>query len=177
MLTKEDKDLLLKDLSGRIPYGVKCSVGQNDTRKLEGIHIDADGSVRYIFGLLDLSYDCPPIPYLRPIISMTEEEMNTYERLYYHRPIELAEFVNSHHLDYNGLIPKGLALPLNEMGGLLKQGDKYRITDSVMRHLIGKTVTIQSLSVISAGVNFYNTTIDDMNDCPLVCSEKVLEKV
>ena len=60
---------------------------------------------------------------------------------------------------------------------LLKKGEKYRITDNIMMHLIGKTVTIKSFRETINGKNFYNVTIDDMNDCPLICSEKVLEKV
>ena len=59
----------------------------------------------------------------------------------------------------------------------MKQGEKYRITDSIMTHLIGKTVTIKGYRGESMGRKFYNVTIDDMNNCPLVCSEKVLEKV
>ena len=56
-------------------------------------------------------------------------------------------------------------------------GDKCKITDSIMTHLIGKTVTIKDFKYESSGINFYDVTIDDMNDCPLVASEKVLEKI
>lgn len=59
----------------------------------------------------------------------------------------------------------------------LKQGDKYRITDSIMTHLIGKVVTIKNYRETSNGNKWYNVTIDDMNGSPLVCSDKVLEKV
>lgn len=56
-------------------------------------------------------------------------------------------------------------------------GDKCKITDSIMTHLIGKTVTIKDFKYESSGMNFYDVTIDDMNNCPLVASERVLEKV
>lgn len=59
----------------------------------------------------------------------------------------------------------------------LKKGDKYILTDGIMKHLIGKTVTIEGYRGESMGKKFYNVTIDDMNNCPLVCSEKVLEKL
>lgn len=60
---------------------------------------------------------------------------------------------------------------------LLKNGEKYKITDSIMMHLIGKTVTIKNFRETINGKNFYNVTIDNMNDCPLVCSDKVLKKI
>lgn len=60
---------------------------------------------------------------------------------------------------------------------MMKKGDKCRITDSMMKHLIGKTVTIKNFKHCINGINFYDCTIDDMNDCPLVSSEKVLEKI
>ena len=56
-------------------------------------------------------------------------------------------------------------------------GDKCKIIDSIMTHLIDKTVTIKNFKYESSGVNFYDVTIDDMNDCPLVASERVLEMV
>lgn len=59
----------------------------------------------------------------------------------------------------------------------MKQGEKYRITDGIMKHLIGKTVTINRFRGESMGKKFWEVTIDDMNNCPLVCSEKVLEKL
>ena len=59
----------------------------------------------------------------------------------------------------------------------LKTGDKYRVTDSIMSHLIGKVVTIRNFKYISEGVKFYDVTIDSMNNCPLVCSDRVLEKI
>ena len=59
----------------------------------------------------------------------------------------------------------------------LKKGEKCRITDSIMKHLVGKIVTIECLRGETMGMKYYRVTIDDMNNCPLVCSEKVLEKV
>ena len=59
----------------------------------------------------------------------------------------------------------------------LRTGDKYKVTDSIMTHLIGKVVTIKNFKYISKGVKFYDVTIDSMNNCPLVCSDKVLEKI
>lgn len=61
--------------------------------------------------------------------------------------------------------------------GTLKKGEKYRITDSIMKHLVGKIVTIAKFRYTRNGADIYDVTIDDMNNCPLVASERVLEKV
>ena len=74
-MTQEDKDLLLKDLCARLPYGVKC----NATLK------QIDGSLKSIFGIFkgyngwatigNNLVDIKTVrPYLRPMSSMTEEE-------------------------------------------------------------------------------------------------------
>ena len=97
------KDLLVKDLCARLPYGVKCNINFNQkdgtltTELLQGVMIDSI-SVK---------------PYLRPMSSMTEEERKEYER-FSHFSIGLApilmDWFYSHHLDCCGLIEKGLAL-------------------------------------------------------------------
>ena len=108
-MKRDELGILLKDLSARLPYGVKVQVGNlKQPYKMVGIHSDF---VIISTEVGDDYYDISKVkPYLRPMLSMTEEEMKMYERLYYHRPIELIDFVNSHHFDYMGLIGKGLAL-------------------------------------------------------------------
>lgn len=139
----EDKELLLKDLSARLPYGVKCKVGDNDTRTLVGVSYETNGEVWFKFGLLELLYEThKPIPYLRPMSSMTSAEKSELELMgfryfdgyiinedvkeyddYGNHPYswvdeircsEVMEFLNSHHFDYIGLIEKGLALEAKE---------------------------------------------------------------
>lgn len=132
-LTFEEKvALLTKDLSGRLPYkviiyrGEKDYIGEDDAL-LEGIDI--------ISGICKLR--CLPegtvfvqdhvsniLPYLRPMSSMTEEEVNEYNELCgcnapYPGIIEnevakFMDWLNEHHFDYHGLIEKGLALEAPE---------------------------------------------------------------
>lgn len=59
---------------------------------------------------------------------------------------------------------------------ILTKGEKCVITDSIMRHLIGKIVTIKNLKYCVDGINFYDVTIDGMNNCPLVSSDRVLKR-
>ena len=118
-MTQEEKQLLLKDLCARLPYGVKCN----------GLLKQIDGSLKSVFGtftgyngwatvgnnLLDIE---TVRPYLRPMSSMTEKEKRKYDILVeeiVYRPgvltcSSLINFCYEHHLDDLGLIEKGLAL-------------------------------------------------------------------
>ena len=108
-MTREEKDLLLRDLCARLPYGVK---GLHRGEKQELLVMDSFGS--YQVNGYDAWFDLNSVifkPYLRPMSSMTEEELAEYNRF------ELSDFrridwLNAHHFDYRGLIEKGLALEM-----------------------------------------------------------------
>ena len=138
-MTPEEKTLLLKDLCARLPYGVKVNddiqgdftlIGLTTERilttcEVEGCHND--------FPIENIK------PYLFPLSSMSDEmveELNANvffkyrdtfanvshlisngkitEEIYTYIDIEsisyLIELFHKHHIDYNGLIEKGLAL-------------------------------------------------------------------
>lgn len=112
-MIQEEKKLLLKDLSGRLPYGVKINVPHH--------YGDEDGIISLdAFWLHDIQHGRKEIkPYLRPMSSMTEEEMIEFERLSFIYDTSDGsmlfsekglDWLNAHHLDYRGLIPMGLAL-------------------------------------------------------------------
>ena len=119
-MTQEDKDLLLQDLCGRLPYGVKCSFGVDDTvYEITGINptccgaseIQATHVKSSINGDFRLN-SCKP--YLFPLSSMTEEQKKEEYEIckYYLNGYEskLIDFYNKNHLDYRDLILKGLAI-------------------------------------------------------------------
>ena len=131
---EKEKQLLLKDLCSRLPYGVLCDFVYNighpqkllsiSLHKKYQIHLDSD---EYVFdsgksyGPSDTIVDDIK-PYLRPMSSMTEEERADYhfycetvwdsgEESYYHYDtFKSIDWLNEHHFDYRGLIPMGLAL-------------------------------------------------------------------
>ena len=132
-MTKENKILLIKDLCARLPYGVQVQ----DTRcgisgKLHDMLVFPlykGNDVYDYIAATNFYTDCYSDdielfkPYLFPLSSMTEEqkkEFNSYFASvpYYgdniHIPyysIELLiDFYNKHHLDWRGLIEKGLAI-------------------------------------------------------------------
>ena len=138
-MTQEDKDLLLQDLCGRLPYGVKCKVWYNDkTLDIKSTGID--------FYTNTVNLDIPGDdnakvyvdnikPYLFPLSSMTEEqkiecfkgtdiELDEHNEIWSTFPISNSDIVltnldnwlkvinwlNKNNFDYRGLIPMGLAI-------------------------------------------------------------------
>ena len=137
-MTQKDKDLLLKDLCGRLPYGVKINVvysNENASSFRQRVCIEGDNKLNTdIIGL----YQCNEIdikPYLFPLSSMTEEQKMeiksvcdgteifddgswmSYISILSNFNFEInpavaavVDIYNKYHLDYRGLIPKDLAI-------------------------------------------------------------------
>ena len=124
---KQDKELLLKDLCTRLPYGVKVQMADGAIEELLNVNVNT-----FICnGLKGL-----PKPYLFPLSSMTEEQKKEFlsvagyeareedcgrhiETYYYdmvghentlYPNCDAIDWLNAHHFDYRGLIPKGLAI-------------------------------------------------------------------
>ena len=120
----EEKQLLLKDLSARLPYGVICQLSSGDTSITEKLGIG--GLSDFMNGSMKIK------PYLRPLSSMTEEEKeyiknrwcyedcnDIYDFLNHYKidagdTYAFTDWLNEHHFDYRGLIRKGLALEAPE---------------------------------------------------------------
>ena len=115
-MTKEE-ELLLKDLCGRLPYGVKFPMMCWDEETGETIkpvtlysinkdgycHVSEDDYSPYIDEVK---------PYLFPKSSMTVEQRDSHRFLAssaYASPKGLIDFYHKNHIDYRGLIPMGLA--------------------------------------------------------------------
>ena len=134
-MTQEEKELLFKDLCARTPYGV---IVRNIRLDFDG-YVMSPANYQPI---CVLTYDLhgaedqgiSPIedirPYLRPMSSMTEEEKENLQSLHdiisnenygdgyspsaWDAITEWEDYCNSRHLDYRGLIKKGLALEAPE---------------------------------------------------------------
>ena len=137
-MTQEDKQLLLKDLCARLPYGVKVeSVFINtDTKKHKSCGIEVFDAtcilmIRDGFGEFK--------PYLFPLSSMTEEQLHELkeitdfkynrnnlelvewtkthktiefwlEEVPQYKVVEVFDWLNKNHFDYRCLIERGLAI-------------------------------------------------------------------
>lgn len=108
-MKQEDKELLLKDLYARLPYGVKFKAEDEECIRI--IHYIKDEDV-YIREYRNLPYwICTIKPYLRSIHKLTKEELEELEFL---TDGDYVDYCNKHHIDYRNLIPKGLALEAKE---------------------------------------------------------------
>lgn len=110
-MTQERKDLLLKDLCARLPYGVKILVN-NKVEILQGINV-LDNVVEYD-SFLSSNID-EVKPYLFPLSSMTKKQINQFnetlsgtENLGWSN--ETFDWLNKNYFDYRDLIPIGLAI-------------------------------------------------------------------
>ena len=121
-MTQEDKQLLLKDLCARLPYGIKLGFENSDlilvpndfniyTMQLSTNQIYPKSNSVVIEHRYDIwSYR----PYLRPMSSMTEDEEDELNSARMGNYGEDVDWLNAHHFDYRGLIEKGLALEAPE---------------------------------------------------------------
>lgn len=129
-MTQEEKDLLLRDLCARLPYGtkVKCHF---DSEPYTLLSINWNKEIVVIgFMMVDTYVTSKQRlvnikPYLRPMSSMTEEEKQEYE-FFANRTIvtsvgfvhleatDLIEWLLKKHFDFMGLIPMGAAIEVTE---------------------------------------------------------------
>lgn len=120
-MTEQEKQLLIKALCGLLPYKAKVEIDGYYTHILEGIDFNTRCTISTNKGI---NYPLRLVkPYLRPLESMTEEEINEFilisdttlwlgnQRSTCILSIEQINWLNSKYFDYYGLIPMGLALP------------------------------------------------------------------
>ena len=119
-INDQEKDLLLKDLRARLPYGVKVKIG-NNSYTVKGVDKKVNGEGDWVHCVC--SYGISPVeidfckPYLFPISSMTEEQKKDMimSSVGIGSDKNVFDWYNKNHIDYRGLIPMGLA---NDATGL-----------------------------------------------------------
>lgn len=125
-MIQEDKMLLIKDLSARLPYAVTVEHTSGFRGTLHDItvhHMYDDNDDIYdaicytdFFGDEDSIYIEYFKPYLLPLSSMTKEQKREYENTTIKDGVLTVwttwtyDWLNENHFDYRGLIPKNLAL-------------------------------------------------------------------
>ena len=112
-MTTEEKNLLLQDLCGRLPYGVKVSVTLMDSQGNMG-RIDTElkpAHMSYLYSVGEQNCHWKDVkPYLRPMSSMTDKEEDEYEIIIRSSLTTHIDWLNKNMFDYRGLIWKGLAI-------------------------------------------------------------------
>ena len=117
-MKQEDKELLLRDLCARLPYGVKLHCISNTMACIGPYTLDTIVLDRFC----NKNTKYVPIdevkPYLFPLSSMTEEQVVEYDNLIQDiwdklkdwKCAKLIDWFNKNHFDYIGLIENGLAI-------------------------------------------------------------------
>ena len=107
-MTQEDRELLLRDLCARLPYGLYV---QDEYGDIVCINYNDVDFANYFDSILNRTIK----PYLFPLSSMTEEQeeeynnLNSYELGCFPHTEEALDYLIKNHFDYRGLIPMGLA--------------------------------------------------------------------
>ena len=116
LLNTFDKELLLKDICARLPYGVKIQVPYEDGSGYfdETVwEVNNDGPFHVNGWGIEYEY---VKPYLFPLSSMTEEQekeyndLNCYELGCFPHTEDALDYLIKNHFDFRCLIPKGLAI-------------------------------------------------------------------
>ena len=108
-----NKELLLKDLCARLPYGVKV---QDELGRINKLVIGNNDLIRLFYNDFSIySEEKLSLPYLFPLSSMTEEQYKEYWELEHsgnmeHLSIPALDWLNKNHFDYRNLINKNLAI-------------------------------------------------------------------
>lgn len=120
-MTLENKNLLIKDICGRLPYGLWVMDEESNI-----IHISYDDVhfENFFIGMLNGNIK----PFLRPMSSMTEDEQKEFVKFHCTNmhPIimdksltvenesSMIDWLNKNMFDHHDLIPKDLALVSHE---------------------------------------------------------------
>ena len=120
-MTEEDKELLLKDLCARLPYGVRYKHLAWDDEHGEdciAVQIYSINLSGYVSNYYDdvSDYIDNVRPYLLPLSSMTEEQekeyndLNCYEWGCFPHTEDALDYLIKNQFDFRCLIEKGLAI-------------------------------------------------------------------
>lgn len=119
-MTREQKDILLKDLCARLPYEVKASYYgvEEECECIDVIDTIYLNSTTPEIGIGQYGLPIEKVkPYLFPMSSMTEEQWkelkptmaeDAFGVLYY--TLKTYDYFYKNHIDIRGLIPMGLAI-------------------------------------------------------------------
>lgn len=119
----KDKELLLKDLCARLPYGVKVKVLIEEVKYDAVVHgVYADGTV-FVEQIsepnkihhIDVVHISEVKPYLFSLSDMTEEQKHKFlctcnGYCDYYWTEETFDWLNTNHFDYRGFIEKDLVI-------------------------------------------------------------------
>ena len=143
-MTQEDKELLLKDLCARLPYGVKIELtwwvmdeGTCMSTTLEPDHIDQI--------LNDEVGDVEIKSYLRPMSSMTEEQCFDFYCRFVENEIDYNDFKKYY---FDGCLWNKVLTLISDCGDIIDWLNKY--------HFDYRNLITMELAIDATGLNIYD---------------------
>lgn len=112
-MTQNDKEILLQDISGRIPYRPLMFIQSSSSDKYKsrfnvGLDLSVYGSIA--------NDECVAIPYLFPISHLTDEQCREIEFLAFSkRYSEIVDIYNRNNIDYRGMLKLKLAIDASNL--------------------------------------------------------------
>lgn len=102
-MTQEEKGLLIKDLAGRLPYGTIYDI------KIGGVTYVKVSLDSFYYGLIVKNFNNGQLQSIIPYLKRNDISLE-HKGFYLENLDYVIDYYNSNHIDYRGLIEKGLAL-------------------------------------------------------------------
>lgn len=105
-MTQKEKELLLKDLCSRLPYGTIYDI------KIGGVTYVKVSLDSFYYGLIEKNFNNGQLQSIIPYLK--KNDISLHKGFYLENLNYVIDYYNSNHIDYRGLIEKGLALEAPE---------------------------------------------------------------
>lgn len=112
-MTQNNKEILLQDIAGRIPYGTLMFIQPSSSDKYKCRFIVRLDSSVYNDILND---ECVAIPYLFPMSHLTDEQCREIEFLAFSKRYgEIIDIYNRNNIDHRGMLERKLAIDASDL--------------------------------------------------------------
>ena len=106
-ISENDKELLLKDLGGRLPYGTIYDI------KIGGVTYVKVSLNAFYYGLIEKNFNNGQLQSITPYLRRNNTS-SEHKGFYLENLSDVIDYYNSNHIDYRGFIEKGLAVEVTE---------------------------------------------------------------
>lgn len=106
-MVQEEKELLFKDLCGRLPYGTIYDI------KIGGVTYVKVSLNSFYYGLIEKNFNNGQLQSIIPYLRKNDTSFE-HKGFYLENLSDVIDYYNSNHFDYRGLIKKGLAIEVTK---------------------------------------------------------------
>jgi hypothetical protein len=106
-VTQKEKELLLKDLCSRLPYGTIYNI------KIGGVTYVKVSLDSFYYSLIIKNFNNGQLQSIIPYLKKNDISFE-HKGFYLENLNDVIDYYNSNHIDYRGFIQKGLAIEITE---------------------------------------------------------------